>query len=204
MSGILCAYSFTVRANGLFLGVIYLLDLYHFIKNKNPEQIIWSIISGSLLFFTFLGTNIYHYVTFCPGRGEWCDRLLPSMFQYAQEHYWNVGFLKYWTLNNIPNFILVGPVLIFNVYSVMFMYKELPRHWKLGPLILINTLTVIGGVFFWNTQILNRVTSFSPLLYWTLAANLLETKRWARYAVVYCVMWSFVQTVLFAGFLPPA
>lgn len=201
ISGIFCAINFTVRANGLLLGVIYVFDLYHFIQNKSSSQIILSIITGSILFMTFLMTNIYHYIKFCPGR-EWCNNTFPSLFQFAQHHYWNVGFLKYWTPNNIPNFILVLPVLIFNIYSLGYMYQELPKNRKLLPLIVINGLIVVGGTFFWNIQILNRITSFSPLIYWTLAYNL--KKPWAKYAISYCIVWNFVQTGLFAAFLPPA
>ena len=82
------------------------------------------------------------------------------------------------------------------------MYQELPKNRKLLPLIVINGLIVVGGTFFWNIQILNRITSFSPLIYWTLAYNL--KKPWAKYAISYCIVWNFVQTGLFAAFLPPA
>ena len=81
------------------------------------------------------------------------------------------------------------------------MYQELPKIEKLLPFIVINGLIVVG-VHFWNIQILNRITSFSPLIYWTLAYNL--KKPWAKYAIGYCIVWNFVQTGLFAAFLPPA
>ena len=208
LSGIICAINFTIRANGLFLGMIYLFDLYHFIQNKSPLQIILSIITGSFLFLTFLMTNIYHYIKFCPGRNEWCNNIFPSLFQFAQYHYWNVGFLKYWTINNIPNFLLVLPILLFNIYSLNYMYQELPKNRKLLPLIVINGLIIIGGTFFWNIQILNRITSFSPLIYWTLAYNLNlnmnMNKFWSKYVIGYCILWNFIQTGLFAAFLPPA
>ena len=54
------------------------------------------------------------------------------------------------------------------------MIQYLPKYRKLLPIIIINGLTLIGGIFFWNIQILNRITSFSPLIYWTLADNLVK------------------------------
>lgn len=110
--------------------------------------------------------------------------------------------LSYWSLNNIPNFILVAPVLLWNCYSVRTMWKVLPQYRKLLPLVVLNALIIIGGVFFWNVQILNRITSFSPLIYWTLALN--YNKPWFKYILGYMLTWNLMQTALFAAFLPPA
>lgn len=203
LSGIVCAFSFTVRANSLLLGILYLVDLYDFsIIDQNLRSSVLSIITGSILGTTFLGQNKYHYLTFCPQRQGWCLNKFPSLFLYAQSHYWDNGFLSYWSLNNIPNFILVAPVLLWNCYSVRTMWKVLPQYRKLLPLVVLNALIIIGGVFFWNVQILNRITSFSPLIYWTLALN--YKKPWFKYILGYMLTWNLMQTALFAAFLPPA
>ena len=203
LSGVICAFSFTIRANSLLLGIFYLLDLYDFgIIDQDWPSSVLSIIAGSILGTTFIGQNIYHYLTFCPQRQGWCLNKLPSLFLYAQSHYWNNGFLSYWSLNNVPNFLLVAPVLLWNTYSVKSMWRVLPQHRKLLPLVVLNGLIIIGGVFFWNVQILNRITSFSPLIYWTLALN--YDKTWFKYVLGYMLVWNLTQTALFAVFLPPA
>ncbi|KAI5954711.1 GPI18 [Candida theae] len=203
LSGIVCAFGFTVRANSLLLGVLYLLDLYDFsIIEQDWTSSISSIITGSVLGATLVGQNIHHYLTFCPQRQGWCLNRFPSLFSYAQSHYWSNGFLSYWSLNNVPNFILVAPVLIWNCYSVSSTWKVLPQYRKLLPLVVLNASIIIGGVFFWNVQILNRITSFSPLIYWTLAWSYDEP--WFKYVLGYILVWNFVQTALFAAFLPPA
>ena len=81
------------------------------------------------------------------------------------------------------------------------MYQELPKNRKLLPLIVINGLIVVGGTFLEYSNI-KSYHKFSPLIYWTLAYNL--KKPWAKYAIGYCIVWNFVQTGLFAAFLPPA
>ncbi|KAI5960342.1 GPI18 [Candida pseudojiufengensis] len=203
LSGIICAYGFTVRANTLLLGILYLFDLYDFlVVDENLYKSLLPIFTGSILGFTFIGENLYHYLLFCPSRGEWCENYFPSLFQFAQDHYWNVGFLKYWTLNNIPNFLLVTPIIIWNCYSIFIFWRLLPQYKKLTSLSFIQIIMIFGGVFFWNIQILNRLTSYSPLIYWTLAIN--YNKIWFKYVLGYMITWNLVQTSLFAAFLPPA
>lgn len=203
LSGVVCAFSFTIRANSLLVGIFYLLDLYDFsIIDQDWKTSIQSIITGSILGSTFIGQNIHHYRTFCPQRQGWCLNKFPSLFQYAQSHYWSNGFLSYWTLNNVPNFILVAPVLLWNIYSVKSAWKLLPQYRKLLPLVVLNGMIIIGGVFFWNVQILNRITSFSPLIYWQLAFD--YNKPWFKYILGYILTWNLIQTALFAAFLPPA
>ena len=42
---------------------------------------------------------------------SWCQDSPPIPYFYIQSHYWNVGFLKYFQLKQLPNFFLAAPVL---------------------------------------------------------------------------------------------
>jgi len=42
----------------------------------------------------------------------WCERTLPSIYTFVQDHYWNVGFLRYWTISNLPLFLLASPMIM--------------------------------------------------------------------------------------------
>ncbi|KAL1718758.1 glycosyltransferase family 76 protein [Schizophyllum commune] len=44
-------------------------------------------------------------------RPEWCTNTLPLIYSHVQSAYWNVGFLRYWTLQQLPNFVIAAPPL---------------------------------------------------------------------------------------------
>jgi len=68
---------------------------------------------------------------FCGGNAEdippWCSGILPNVYSYIQKEYWDVGFMKYWQLKQIPNFILPFPILAICFIS---LYRLTKTSWK--------------------------------------------------------------------------
>lgn len=194
LSGVIIGYSYTVRANLLLLGIFYLYDVWYF--RHSTFNVSTSFLGGLPLFFQFVSSQYYTYAKFCPDRGEWCNNTIPSLFQYCQKHYWKNGFLQYWTLNNLPNFILAFPIIGLNLYLVKWL-RRYPTPIFI-PYLILNIVVIFIGILFWNVQILTRIMNFNPIFYWFLS---IYDNTTIKNIMVY---WILIQTVLFAAFLPPA
>ena len=95
-----------------------------------------NVVKASLKLITFNGIilapfivfQLYGYVLYCIPLADvtrdtvyspWCDKLIPLPYSYIQDSYWNVGFLRYFKLKQIPNFLLATPMILLSSYAVM-------------------------------------------------------------------------------------
>jgi phosphatidylinositol glycan class V len=121
----------------------------------------------------------------------------------------NIGFMKYWTLDSIPNFLLASPVL---GISLLGLYRYTRSRTNLSPIVM--PLVVQHGImtflliFQSHTQIALRVVSTDPGFWWLLADIAFENggglTRIGRGWIWWTVIWGALSTVLWAGHYPPA
>lgn len=225
LSSICFSFATLNRPNCVLLGIYYIFDLLQLAKDKKVlKAVAFPLLAGVLLFICCV---YQHYIlpfdTFCPQRGGWCETQLSAslpftsvnFYNHIQHHYWNVGFLKYWAINNIPNFLLAMPNIVVLLYSTIYFSKIYP-HYRLKPLIVITQALLIMLIFFAHVQIINRVSSFIPLHLWYMADRILKTSykqddthpigddKIVKAYIYWLALWIPLQTVLFACFLPPA
>ncbi|NXB33292.1 PIGV mannosyltransferase, partial [Eulacestoma nigropectus] len=178
------------------------------------------------IFLPFALFQYYAYVRFCgPGTGldqtvpepllqlardkgyrvagmdgakpPWCSQHFPVVYSYIQDTYWNVGFLRYFELRQIPNFLLALPVTLLGSWAAWTYVSTNPRHCLTlglerskseekgkprdgfcGPAAFVYvvhaTALLAFGFSCMHVQVLTRfLGSSSPILYW-FPAHLLQ------------------------------
>lgn len=121
----------------------------------------------------------------------WCSNSIPMAYSYVQEHYWNVGFLRYFEYKQIPNFLLAAPVILVILWNFgAYLRRNRGYSGRLGLfvneavlspvtqfdqksfvfLVHAAALTTFCSLFI-HVQVTTRMlASSSPVLYW-IAAN---------------------------------
>lgn len=158
----------------------------------------------------------------------WCARTPPSIYGYVQDHYWNVGFLRYWTPSQLPNILLaLPPLLTIYAYSItnilanlvpstfallagsrpksaLHSTRQIMSPMSVTPHAVHSLALAFVLLFAAHTQIALRLVASLPLTYWAAAWLILEHPRAGKAWVAWSVIWGAISIVLWAVFLPPA
>ncbi|CAL0312173.1 unnamed protein product [Lupinus luteus] len=96
------------------------------------QVVIAGAIRSAFIFAPFIAFQAYGYYNMCVGRSPvelrpWCKARVPLLYNYIQSHYWDVGFLRYFQLKQLPNFLLATPILSLALCSVVHYAKSRPQ-----------------------------------------------------------------------------
>ncbi|KAI7766875.1 hypothetical protein LZL87_005175 [Fusarium oxysporum] len=192
-AGLLYGVSCVFRSNGLFGGVLFAVEaikgltalLGGFTFSK-VLRLVAPVIGGILVAVGFIAPQVLAWMRYCniQDNGEqrpWCTRPLPSIYTFVQEEYWNVGFLRYWTPNQIPLFLLAAPMLTILLKSGTEMMREPSRGLRamtsgtdeqcrllVRTLAVVQTLLAVLAITNYHVQIISRISSAYPVWYWFL------------------------------------
>lgn len=226
MSGLLIGLAATVRSNGLLGGLLYACDatmiIFQVLRTRNAlnhiRQLAITVLAGSFVAAGALWPQYIAYSEFCSASAEpsmirpWCTNLIPSIYSWVQAYYWygdlchpkkllirgrNNGFLRYWTLSNIPLFVLATPMLAIMARSAYWAcwevsesanfrnkpIKSKERHVAFprlqssqtelrGLMIRLALPQAVIALFALTSshvQIITRLSSGYPVWYWWLA-----------------------------------
>ncbi|KAK7368272.1 hypothetical protein VNO80_10297 [Phaseolus coccineus] len=107
--------------------------LFHQKRLPLALQIIFvGALRTACIFAPFLAFQAYGYYNMCVGRSHeeirpWCKARIPLLYSYIQSNYWGVGFLRYFQLKQLPNFLLASPILSLALYSIVHYAKSRPQ-----------------------------------------------------------------------------
>ncbi|KIH91243.1 phosphatidylinositol glycan, class V [Sporothrix brasiliensis 5110] len=229
------------RSNGLLNGVVFAYEAVHgaitFLQQPSPRllrRLVSIGLGGLAVAAGSVVPQAVAYFEFCiepsgvPGedRRPWCVQRLPSIYNFVQDHYWGSGRLfNYWTLSNLPLFLLATPMLLIMTRSGLDLWqaasktkndanKKQEHEGTLAPRIapLLQSMAasqlLLAFMAFtsYHVQIVSRLSTAYPVWYWWLAQGLSggPRSRLAGRLVVFIVMYASIQGMLFASFLPPA
>ena len=213
-----------LRSNGILLIGFFWYDFLLFarLRPQNvPRFLLANLLRSLIVLSGFILFMAHGYYSLCmPSERPWCHQAFPNVYSFVQEHYWNVGFLRYYTWGNIPNFILAIPMITLSIFCIMSYVLHDPKRMlflrntinhekhsvflnqgQLVPHILLLSFMLVYIVLVAHVQIITRVFSFMPIIPWYLAELCLRGIRWPLY--VFCG-YGLVNSVLFAAYYPPA
>jgi GPI mannosyltransferase 2 len=213
-AGLSFALAAMIRSNGLLSGIIFVWDVLaalprfpQLLRTREKEQLtrlIATITAGIILAIGFTLPQVVAYIQYCTGGNtrSWCSAIPPSIYTFVQDHYWNVGFLRYWTVSNLPLFALafpIGWIMVETALPCLFQAHHINRtlnglttaDQKLQPYppvpetneekvlqyilprFALPQVVLVGlAATSFHCQIINRISSGYPLWYFIVATEI--------------------------------
>ncbi|KAK5723772.1 ER membrane glycoprotein subunit of the GPI transamidase complex-like protein [Elasticomyces elasticus] len=122
LAGLFFGLATTMRSNGILSGIIFAWDaiamlprLGAVLSTRDGEaitRVLATLAAGMLVATGFVLPQAVAYMEYCTtgAARPWCTAYPPSIYSFVQSEYWDVGFMRYWKMSNLPLFLLALPV----------------------------------------------------------------------------------------------
>jgi phosphatidylinositol glycan class V len=202
-----------LRSNGVLYGGFFLWPHVHrfFVARRLDWRALpLDLLATAGLFAPTVAMELYGRSLYCHSAVTVNDRPYchaplwrPALYSFVQSHYWNQGFLRYWTLQQVPNFLLAAPMAILCAHACMTALRERDflRRDARAPFVLLLGVMLVFAVLSSHVQTLTRFVSANPVVYWSASAPLSEKKQRA-WAMEYFLVYAVTGTVMFSTFYP--
>ncbi|KUJ21880.1 mannosyltransferase [Mollisia scopiformis] len=237
LAGVSFGIATTFRSNGILNGLLLLEEAFRTLfvlsyerSGATLRRLLAAGLGGMCVGSGFLLPQYIAYQEYCGCKDTvpriWCQGTLPSIYSFVQSHYWNCGPFRYWTVSNIPLFVLGTPIftilIVSGLWALQYTAANGPpratkqydvkssqisfgregisvlRNMAVSQLFLAGmTLTTA------HVQIITRISSAYPVWLWYLAASSHEGRLLGIF-VKFMVLYGVIQAGLYASFLPPA
>lgn len=123
-------------------------------------------------------------------------------YSYIQKKYWNQGFLKFYTFNNISNILISLPFIFFNLYCI---FKIDFKHKLVKNLKFILLIQTILAILFLHLNMYFRFVSYNPIIY-IFMGHMYKYEKTVSFRIYcrYYLAFSVAYAVLYGAFYPPA
>lgn len=126
----------STRSNGsLFVGV-FIFSVMHRLFDRRLRvtkcgELLKATLHSLITVAPLIANQMFVFIRYCtddPTRNqfEYCSQTIPNPYGCIQSKYWNVGFLRYFELKQIPNFLLASPILTLSVCAIVSFAKRNP------------------------------------------------------------------------------
>ena len=193
-----------------------LKDVIASLRNNTTLRGLFGALLSAMLLSTIAAAPLFliqshHQRAWCSlTSSDWCraaqTKLLPSFYSHVQQKYWNVGFLRYWTPSQIPNFILFFPMLhlvLSNVRGFRRLSPEPSSQQLLLPYVVHALFLALFALFCMHVQVGTRLLcSASPAVFWFAAATFHASPRGKVFVVSWFASYFLLGCLLFTNFYP--
>eukprot|EP01133_Synstelium_polycarpum_P003492 gene3492-3989_t len=149
----------------------------------------------------------------------WCAGSIPNLYGYVQNAYWNQGFFNYYTIQQIPNFLLAAPMTLLATCAVVSYIRYFTRHpyemtsvaakhrlknkinlerspyfsAHLVPFAVYLAFLIVFSTTFMHVQVITRFFCHSPVIFWFAAKPFVEPSSSPRVErQKHTILWYFL------------